>query len=182
MMNAGPTIHRYQLLAGSLLVIAPLLAFAGPPAGSVPNSDGPRDRGGDGRYEPDAPGHFGPHQQGWDWGPHPAFLDDLNLTEQQEDKAFAILHAAAPALREQAKAASKAHEELRELGTSAQYDDARAKALTDAAGKADSELALLYIRAEHEIYSILTPEQRAQLTGRRRNWGTHDHDGHGPKT
>jgi len=39
-MNAGPTIHRYQLLAGSLLVIAPLLAFAGPPAGSVPNSDG----------------------------------------------------------------------------------------------------------------------------------------------
>jgi hypothetical protein len=30
-MNAGFTIHRYRLLAGSLLVIAPLLAFARTP-------------------------------------------------------------------------------------------------------------------------------------------------------
>jgi Spy/CpxP family protein refolding chaperone len=63
---------------------------------------------------------------------------------------------------------------------SAQYDDARAKALTDAAGKAESQIALLHIRAEHEIYSILTAEQRAQLVDRRHNWGPHEHDGHGP--
>jgi Spy/CpxP family protein refolding chaperone len=182
MMNAYPTIHRYRLLTGSLLVIVPFLAFAGPPMGSAPGNDGSGERRLDGCSGPDGHGFgdFGSHEHGWGWSPHPAFLEGLKLTEEQEDKVFAILHAAAPALREQAKAAGNAHEGFRELGMSAQYDDARAKALTDAAGKAESQIALLHIRAEHEIYSILTAEQRAQLVDRRHNWGPHEHDGHGP--
>jgi protein CpxP len=150
--------------------------------GSAPGGDGSGERALDGRRGPDGPGFgdFGSHEHGWGWSPHPAFLEGLKLTDEQEDKVFAILHAAAPAVREQAKAAGKAQEALRELGTSAQYDDARAKALTDAAGKAESQLVLLHIRAEHEIYSILTAEQRAQLVDRRHNWGPHEHEGHGP--
>jgi Spy/CpxP family protein refolding chaperone len=182
MMNAHSTIHRYRLLTGSLLAIVPFLAFAGPPMGSERGGDGSGERALDGRSGPDGRGFgdFDFHEHGWGWSPHPAFLEGLKLTDEQEDKVFAILHAAAPGLREQAKAARKAQEGLRELGTSAQYDDARAKALTDAAAKAESQLALLHIRAEHEIYSILTAEQRAQLVDRRTNRGSHEHDGHGP--
>ena len=173
-MNARLAIHRYRFLAAGLLVSVPLLTFAGPPTGAASDSDGSHERG---DFRPGAGFHdFSSHEHGWGWGPHPAFLEGLKLTEEQEDKVFAILHAAAPGLRVQAKAAAKANEGLRELGTSAQLDDARAKALTDAAGKAESQLELLHIRAEHEIYLILSTQQRAEFADRRRSRGTHDHD------
>lgn len=182
MMNNHSPMRRFRLLAGSLVGIVPFLAFAGPPMGSEPGSDGCGERAFDGRFGPDGRefGDLDLYEHGWGWSPHPAFVEALKLTDEQDDKVFAILHAAAPALREQAKAARKAQEELRELGTSAQYDEARAKALTDAAGKAESQLALLHIRTEHEIYSILTAEQRAQLVVHRSNRVSHERDGHGP--
>lgn len=179
-MNAHSTMPRYRLFIGSLLGIIPFLAFAGAPMGSEQSGDGFREGALDGGPGPDGREFGDFHEHGWSWSPHPAFLEGLKLTDEQEDKVFAILHSAAPALREQAKAARKAQEGLRELGTSAQYDDARAKALTDAAGKAESELALLRIRAEHEIYSILTAGQRAQLVDRRANRGPREHEGYGP--
>jgi len=173
-MNAQVAIHRYRFLAGGLLVIVPLLAFAATPTDTAPESGDSRAIG-DFRPDPGF-GDFSSREHGWGWGPHPAFLEGLKLTDEQEDKVFAILHSAAPALREQAKAAAKANEGLRELGTSAKFDDAQAKALTDAAGKAESQLALLHIRAEHEIYSILTPEQRAELADLRSSRSTHKRD------
>jgi Spy/CpxP family protein refolding chaperone len=179
-MNARLNVRGCRLLAGGLSMIVPLLALAGSPAAPLPDGDGPPG-GGDGHFRGRGPdfGDFDFHEHGWGWGPHPAFLEGLKLTEEQEDKVFAILHAAAPALREQAKAARKAHEGLDELGTSPQYDEARAKALTDAAGKAESQLALLHIRAEHDVYSILTAEQRAELAAGHKS-RAHEHDGGPP--
>jgi protein CpxP len=81
---------------------------------------------------------------------------------------FGILYAAAPAIREQAKALRKAREALGELTTTAQYQETRAKALAEASAKADSQLALLRARAERDIYLLLTPEQRVRMLDRRR--------------
>ena len=78
------------------------------------------------------------------------------------------------------KALRKAHKELRTLPTSAQYDDAHAKALSDSVAKALGQLALLRTRTEHEIYALLTPEQRAHVTERRQKWEEHHHDGEPP--
>jgi periplasmic protein CpxP/Spy len=102
------------------------------------------------------------------------------LTEDQEDKVFAIVHAAAPALREQEKALRKAREALRDLNQSSQYDESRVKGLADTAAKADSQLIVLRARTEHEILALLTPEQLKQLREQRHEHGPRDHDGPPP--
>jgi Spy/CpxP family protein refolding chaperone len=104
-------------------------------------------------------------------------MHGLKLTEDQEDRIFAIRHAAAPALRDAAKALRKAHEALREFAMTPQYDENHLKALTEAVGKAESQLLLLRIRGEHELYGVLSPEQRAELKARRDRWESRDAGG-----
>jgi periplasmic protein CpxP/Spy len=94
----------------------------------------------------------------------PPYLMGLRLSEDQEDKVFGILHAAAPELRERFKAARKARESLRELGHSAQYDPAKASSLAQALGAAEGQLALLRAHTDREIFLLLTPDQRTHLT------------------
>jgi Spy/CpxP family protein refolding chaperone len=93
----------------------------------------------------------------------PPYLIGVRLSEDQQDKVFGILHAAAPEMRERSKAARKAREALRELGQSAEYDAAKAASLAQALGSAEGQLALLRARTDREIFVLLTPEQRARV-------------------
>ena len=99
-------------------------------------------------------------------GGEPPFLHGLDLSEAQQDKVFAILHAEAPYLREQGKAARKAQEALRALSQAAQYDDAKAAALAQAGAQAQANIALQHVRTEQKLLAVLTPEQRKQLAER----------------
>jgi periplasmic protein CpxP/Spy len=96
-------------------------------------------------------------------GGEPPFLRGLELSEAQQDKVFAILHAQEPYLRDQGKAAGKAHAGLRELAHAAQYDDAKAAALAQAGAQAMANIALQHVRTEQKLLALLTPEQRKQL-------------------
>jgi len=87
----------------------------------------------------------------------------MDLSEDQQDKLFEILHAAAPALREQARAAFKARESLRNLSQSSGYSEAAATAIARTAAEAETQLSMLRARIDHDIYSLLTPEQRDKL-------------------
>ncbi len=154
-------------LAGSAAIaqIPPPPGLAPPAPGSIPaapdfgRGPGPGGPGFPGRpFAP--PGGF---PDGGPFGPPPPFLAGLHLSEDQDDKVFAIFYKAAPAIREQSKALRQARETLGKLGNSAQFDERRARELADAAAKAESELALLRARTEHEIYLLLTPQQREQL-------------------
>jgi periplasmic protein CpxP/Spy len=174
---AGPVT-----LAAGLFLTSPLVSFAAPPAGADGDHNGvvcgPMGPHGDfpgfrGPPPGPRPGGFFP---GGEWGAAPPFLAGLKLTEEQQDKVFEILYAAAPAMRAQSKALHKAHEALMEFNTSEQYDEARAKSLADTAAKADSQLTLLRVHAEHEIYVLLTPEQRKELSDRHHDKGAHDHE------
>jgi periplasmic protein CpxP/Spy len=102
----------------------------------------------------------------------PPYLMGIKLTEEQEDKIFSIEHAAAPQFREHLKAARKAREALRDIGQSTAYDSNKAAALAQSEASAESQLALLHARTDHDIFLVLTAEQRAQLADRR-----HQHDG-----
>ncbi|MDB5754034.1 MAG: hypothetical protein JWR56_462 [Massilia sp.] len=95
-------------------------------------------------------------------GPGPRFLHGVQLDEAQQDKVFAILHAQEPMLREQAKAERQAHQALRALAASGQFDEAKASALAQAAGRAIAASALQRARSEAQIQALLTPEQRRQ--------------------
>jgi protein CpxP len=168
---------RPSILAATLLLTCPLGVFAAPPPGT--------DGGHDGRCPgPDFQGFRGPPPgpergpfPGMGLGGPPPFLAGLKLTDEQQDKVFAIVYAAAPAMRDQAKALRKAHEALRDINESPQYDENKVKELAEGAAKADSQLTVLRVRTEHEIFALLTPEQKKQLEEHRREGESRGHDG-----
>ncbi len=94
-------------------------------------------------------------------------LGRLQLSEAQQDKLFAIEHAAAPQRRQQEKAVRHAHEALRDARETAQFDDARAGAAARDLGQAVAAEALLEARVHAQVLAVLTPEQREQLRQRR---------------
>jgi Spy/CpxP family protein refolding chaperone len=142
------------LLAACIAMTSVTPAFA---AGEPP-IEGDHDRGpgghGPGAPRPDMP-----------FGRMP--LHGLKLTDAQQDRLFAIMHAQAPERREHDKAIRKAHEALRELGRADKFDDAKAAALARDLGQAVAADALLQARTEAQALAVLTPEQREQLRQRR---------------
>jgi len=121
--------------------------------------------------------HHQEHGPGWEL--RPRFLRGLQLTEDQQDKIFAIEHNAEPALRDSIKSLHKAREGLRGASTSDTYNESEVKAMTEAAGRAMSQMSLLRIRSEHEIYALLTPAQRAEIAARRARWKEQGWQGQG---
>ena len=184
------------IFVATLVCAYPLIALADPAAPAAPGSGGDEsspehgagcpmmfhEGGHDGMFG-GGPwhGHGAMHGGGLafgEGGPLPPHLRALQLSEAQQDRIFAIMHAAAPQAREQAKALHKAHRGLHELATAAKYDDAKAKALSDALAKAVSETALLHARTHHQVYEVLTPEQRELLERHaRHDEGADGHDG-----
>jgi Spy/CpxP family protein refolding chaperone len=156
------------LLAACLATTCAAPAFAAepdaPPAAGQPGPEGDHHRGPDGGgpgwhgfggHGPGAPGAEMP------FGPLP--LHRLKLTEAQQDKLFAIMHAQAPQRREHEKAIRKAHEALRDLARADKFDEAKAGALSRDLGQAVAAEALLRARTEAQTLAVLTPEQREQL-------------------
>lgn len=172
MSTLRPTL-RYRFLQVSALAAWPLLLAAAPGACDQ-DLRGPPPRPG-----PPGGADFGPF--GFDDGSRPPpFLRDLSLNEAQQDKVFAIVHAAAPMLRNQSKAVMKSRDALRELVASAQFSDTAAKTLADAEGAAQTQLAFTRARMEHDVYAVLTPEQQALLAKQRQEWQTRRGCGPGP--
>lgn len=85
------------------------------------------------------------------------------LTEAQQDKLFALHHAAEPARRERDKAMRHAHEALREMADSGKFDDAKAAALAQTIGQTAAADALAHAREQAQFLALLTPEQRATM-------------------
>lgn len=163
------------LLAACLATSCALPAFAAepdaPPAAGQPGPDGEDHgdhHGGPGRH---GFGDHGPGAPGPDmpFGPMP--LHRLKLSEAQQDKLFAIMHAQAPQRREHEKTIRKAHEALRELSHADKFDDAQAGSLSRDLGQAVAADALLRARTEAQVLAVLTPEQREQLRQHRMRGG-----------
>jgi len=98
---------------------------------------------------------------------HMGFPGHLQLNEAQQDKLFAIHHAAAPQHRQQRKAVRRAYETLRGIAGAPQFDEARANAASRELGQAVAAQALLKARVHAQMLAVLTPEQREQLHQRR---------------
>ena len=113
------------------------------------------------------------------FGAPPPFLVGLHLTDEQQDKVFAIVYATEPAMHEQTKALRKAHEALHDLNEADQFDESKAKNLAEAAAKAESQLTVLRMRTEHQIFALLTPDQKKLLEEHRQKARERD-GGHPP--
>lgn len=140
-------------------------SFAEPmPMPPAPAGEHGGDRGpdaGPGPGERRGPGGHGP-RHGMK-GPGLPFLRGIELTEAQEDRLFAILHAQAPQLREQDKIEDKAHEALRTMLDAGDFNEAKASSHTRALGQAIAARELLRVRTAGQVMALLTPEQRAQI-------------------
>jgi Spy/CpxP family protein refolding chaperone len=157
-MSNMETIGRS--LAAALLMACCAFTFAAGQAEAPPaDADRAADQGP--RHGPGFEGH-GPG--GPNFGHH---FGHLKLSEAQQDKLFAIEHAAVPQRRQQEKAIRHAHEALRALRDAAQFDEAGAGAASRDLGQAIAAETLLEARLHAQALAVLTPEQREQLRRRR---------------
>ncbi len=90
-------------------------------------------------------------------------LHRLDLSEAQEDKIFDIMHAQAPAMRDQMKSLRKAETELKTLKTAPDYSEAKARKLIDGIASQRAAMEMSRLQAERKVMDVLTPEQRKQL-------------------
>jgi periplasmic protein CpxP/Spy len=98
--------------------------------------------------------------------PIPPYLQGLELSKEQRDKIFEIMHSQVPALRTKGNEARQAQEEIRWLSLSTNFDETKAKGLADASARAMADVALLRAHADQQIYRLLTPEQRHAMKNR----------------
>lgn len=152
-------------LAGAFAVAAPVVAHAW--GGGERCADGPRA----GMMHKHGH-HHGKHGMHGERGMHGdrmggrGFMGDLQLSEEQRGKLAELRKANAPAMQEQAKAMREARRELRALGFSADYDEAKARAIAERAAKASAEMAAQRAKAANDFYQVLTPEQRQKFSER----------------
>ena len=160
-------------LAGGMALAVPFLASAQP--GPGPGGPGPRMGG-------DFHSMHARHGHGWhgEWGMGGGFLRGLDLTEAQRDKVFNVMHANAPAMREQGKVLHAARADLAKLALSNDYDEAKAKALTERSAQAMATMAQLRARGMNEIFRALTPEQQAKVLERQARWEQRGQGRRGP--
>lgn len=131
---------------------------AGPAGDDGPDAGpGPGERRGPGGHHP---GRLSGHPMG---APGLPFLRGIDLTEAQQDRLFAILHAEAPQLREQDKIEDRAHAALRAMRAAGDYSEAKAAPHARALGQAIAERELLRVRTAGQVLALLTAEQRARI-------------------
>ena len=130
----------------------------------------------------DGPGHWGsksfssmmPHSQHCKNDREMSSLPmELELSESQQGKIFSIKLAQAQILYDQDKIVRNAYIDLHKLATSEQYDDGKAKVISESLAKARTTIAFIHAQEEHGIYAVLTTEQRGLLSsmqGQEANW------------
>jgi len=99
-------------------------------------------------------------------GMMPRFLHGIDLTEEQQDKVFAILYPLMPGEREHHKAVRELKQQQKALTESANFDAGKLKKLLDAEAKAHAEHKLELAKAHNKIFQLLTDEQKTTLAQR----------------
>jgi Spy/CpxP family protein refolding chaperone len=92
----------------------------------------------------------------------PAWLEQLDLTEAQQEQVFRIFYQVTPAIRERLQASRRAHEELEDLAIAVGLDSERGREAFRAEAQALAEVAEIRLLAMRSVYELLTAEQRAQ--------------------
>jgi Spy/CpxP family protein refolding chaperone len=92
----------------------------------------------------------------------PAWLQQLDLSEAQQEQVFQIFYQLTPVVRERILAARRAHEELEDLAIAVSLDSDRGRELFAAEAQALADVADLRLHAMRSVYELLTAEQRAQ--------------------
>ncbi|MCB1959547.1 MAG: Spy/CpxP family protein refolding chaperone [Rhodocyclaceae bacterium] len=148
-----PTLKAF-LVASSIALAVPLVAQARPDMDER-FGEGPRCEEGMRKHE-----GMGRHHG----GPGMGMLRGLDLSDAQRDRIFELKHALAPKLRDEMKAVHASRQSLREMMDKGEYDAAKVKQLTEEGAAAKARMAQLTLQNQHEVYQLLTPEQRTKMS------------------
>lgn len=96
--------------------------------------------------------------------PHAPMFGSLKLTEVQRDLIFKILHQAAPAFHELAKAHRLAQADLQKLALAERDDAVAIKNRAEELARVMADISLLRIKTDRQILATLSAEQRKKLT------------------
>jgi Spy/CpxP family protein refolding chaperone len=119
----------------------------------------------------DGPGFGGPgHLHG--------LMRALDLSDEQRDKIFDILHAQSPAARDKMKELRKGRDELHEATTARNYDARKVRELANAQAKTIADLIVMRTETFNKVYGLLTPEQQKKVAELKDGGGWR---GHGPR-
>ncbi len=147
-MNAPTPLVRS--LVSSFLWALPLVSLANPPL-DFPCAG------------PDKP-PFSDHKPGaFNSDRLSPYLEGINLSDSQQAKIAEIVKAQEIQLREKVESASKAHDALRKLAFSSDYNDDKAQSFAKASAHYMVELAALHVRLDHEVFTVLNAEQQQQV-------------------
>ena len=88
--------------------------------------------------------------------------ETLNLTQQQQDRIYAIRHNADPQFREKKRALQQLKEQMFELRQKDNYTLEELTNLQKRISAARSEIELLRVETDYAIFNVLTPEQKTK--------------------
>ena len=101
--------------------------------------------------------------------------DEINVTQEQRDAIRGIIDMARPQFREVGDAIRANHELIRTVSSPESYDAEAVAILADEQGALVSQMMILGAQTKVNVLSVLTVEQREQLTAmreeRRSRWG-----------
>lgn len=151
-MNANKTTARYikQMLAVTAM------AMAIPMVSNAASDDSIGDRQGTEQQQPR--GNHGHHGR----EPGMKMLEQLNLTDAQKAQVKQIMASQKADIRESWKARKDMRKQLDQLTEAPEFDKAKADQLIRNMQDSERLNQLKMLEARHQIYMVLTPEQRAK--------------------
>jgi|CXWL01.1.fsa_nt_gi protein CpxP len=157
-MNTRTKILSGVALSGALLFLGVTAVHSQPPGGG---------RGGFGGFG----GHG--HHGGPGGGPAMFLLHGLDLTDDQESQIKALHEAQEETIEAQSEALGEARKALHQMVLSGTYTEAAAAPYAAQIGTASAEMARLHAKLGSEIYNLLTPEQRTEISERMAKFEEH---------
>jgi Spy/CpxP family protein refolding chaperone len=87
----------------------------------------------------------------------------LDLSDEQRDKMFDIMHAQAPAARDKMEELRKGRDELHQATIAKRYDAKKVRELANAQAKVITDLIVMRTETFNKVYGLLTPEQQKKV-------------------
>ena len=87
----------------------------------------------------------------------------LDLSEDQRDKIFDIVHGQVRAARDKMKELRKGHDALHEVAAADSFDARKVRELADAQASTIADLIVMRTETFNKIHGLLTPEQQKKL-------------------
>jgi protein CpxP len=143
--------HKY--LVSAALITASLFA-----AGTAMSGEGERcDSRHHGKIGAHGDMHHGFHQK----------LKELNLTSEQQARVKEIMDKQKPQREAHMKAMQESRQALREATRSDAYDSAKVREIANKQAALHANMTVLRTETMHQIYSLLTPEQKQKWDAKR---------------